>query len=69
MTELQGKMLGKLGKLPLKGATLLLDDSGFLKSLGSDDWTTDYDELEQRHRWTMKQKQDFSKKVRNVVLG
>ena len=69
MTELQGKMLGKLSKLPLKGATLLLDDSGFLNMLGSDAWTTDYDELEQQHRWTMKQKQDFSKKVRNVVLG
>lgn len=62
MTERQAKMFNQLSELPLREVTLTIDDSDYRELLGSD-------EMRLQHCWTMKQKQDFSKKVRDVLLG
>ena len=59
MTERQAKMFEKLGKLPLKKATMIIDDSDFGL------WGADKTE----QRWTMEEKQEFSKKIREVLLA
>ena len=59
MTERQAKMFTKLAKLPLKKVTMVIDDSEF--SL----WAAGKNE----QRWTMMQKQDFSKKIRKALLA
>ena len=59
MTFRQVKMFKKLRKLPLKMATMTIDDS----ELGvSDSDTTD-------QRWTMREKQEFSRQIREVLLA
>ena len=68
MTRRQGMMFKKLAKLPLKVVTLVVDDSGFLMWAELEEAPDRYEELEQ-NRWTMKQKQDFSKEVRGALLG
>lgn len=72
MTEHQGKMFKNFSKLPLKKVTLVIQDGMFLQPLTLDHpnlygWNF-YDEMEQQYRWTMEQKQDFSKEVRDVLL-
>ena len=69
MTECQGKMFKEFRKLPLKKATLVIDDSAFSKPMGAFDEPFFHNEMEQQHRWTMKQKQIFSKEVRHALLG
>lgn len=69
MTECQGKMFKEFRKLPLEKATLIIDDSAFSKPMGAFDELFFYNEMEQQHRWTMKQKQIFSKEVRDALLG
>ena len=64
MTERQRNMLKKFSKLPLREATLVIDDEIFLSHRGWDH----YAELEQEYRWTLKQKQDFSKEIREALL-
>ena len=59
MTERQAKMFTKLGKLPLKNATMIVNDSDF--GLWGGDRT--------EQRWTMKEKQEFSKKIREALLA
>ena len=59
MTERQAKMFKKLSKLPLKKATMIIDDSDFGL------WGADKTE----QRWTMKEKQEFSKKIREALLA
>lgn len=62
MTERQAKMFKKLGKLPLKKATMIIEDSG------SGLWEGhQIDQMEQR--WTMEEKQDFSRKIREALLA
>ena len=67
MTERQAKMFKNFSKLPLKKATLLIDDGMFLIHLDHHH-SLDHHEMEQKYRWTMKQKQEFSKDVRDVML-
>ena len=67
MTDRLRKMFQKLGKLPLKEATLLVDDSLFWKSIESEA-QADVEAMEEHFRWTMKQKQDFSKETREALL-
>ena len=69
MTGRQRKMFKKLSKLPLKEATLIIDDREFLQPLDPYHPPDYYDQMEQEYRWTMKQKQDFSKEVRDALLG
>lgn len=68
MTERQGKMFKKLSKLPLKEATLVIDDGMFLKPLNPH-YANFYDQMEQQYRWTLRQKQEFSKEVRDALLA
>ena len=60
MMDRQAKMFKRLGKLPLKKATLIIDDSDI-----AEQWDTDA----MGKRWTMREKQDFSKKVREALLA
>lgn len=69
MTERQGNLFKKLGKLPLKEATMVIDDEMFMQPLSPLHGWTHYHQLEQRYRWTMKQKQDFSKDVKDLLLA
>ena len=62
MTERQAKMFSQLAKLPLREVTFTIDDGDYRKFLG-------FDGLPLQHCWTMKQKQDFSKRVRDILLG
>ena len=51
MTERQRKMLKMFRKLPLKEATLLIDDSMFLKQVNADSFNWDYyNEMEELYR-------------------
>ena len=59
------KMFKKLGKLPLKEATLVIDDSLFGMTSNPAFALHDYESMEQQYRWTLEQKQNFSKNVRN----
>ena len=59
MTERQAKMFKKFGKLPLKKATMIIDDSDFGL------WGTNKAD----QRWTIEEKQDFSKKIRQALLA
>lgn len=68
MTERQGKMFKMFCKLPLKEATLVVDDSRFLRPLNNSSTRATYTRLEQMYRWTMKQKQKFSREVRDALL-
>lgn len=69
MTELQGKMFKKFSKLPLKEATLTIDDRMFMLPLDPHSPLNFYAQMQQEYRWTMKQKQEFSKEVRDALLG
>lgn len=69
MTERQGKMFKKFSKLPLTEATLVIDDRTFLEQVKAHGSWGLYDQMEQQYRWTMKQKQDFSKEIRNTLLA
>ena len=68
-TQCQGKMFKRFGKLPLKEVTLVIDDNVFLKPTGAYNEWAHYDEMVQQDRWTMKQKQIFSREVRDALLG
>lgn len=68
MTERQRKLLKKFSKLPLKEATLVIADEMFVTRLSVHDAWAGYGPLEQ-YRWTLKQKQDFSKEIRAALLG
>lgn len=65
MTERQRGLLKKFSKLPLREVTLVIDDEMFLRHHGWDHYT----ELQQEYRWTLKQKQDFSKEIRGALLA
>ncbi|KAL9076184.1 MAG: hypothetical protein Q9161_001231 [Pseudevernia consocians] len=65
MTERQGNMFKMFRKLPLNEVTLVIDDSMFMVGVNPHH----YHRMEQRYRWTMKQKQDFSKDVRGALLA
>lgn len=65
MTERQCNLFKKFSKLPLKEATLVIEDEMFLRHHGWDH----YPQLEQEYRWTLKQKQGFSKEVRDFLLA
>lgn len=62
-------MFKNFSKLPLKKATLVIDDSAFSKPMGAFDDLFFDTEMDQQHRWTMKQKQIFSNEVRDALLG
>lgn len=62
MTERYVKMFNQLSKLPLREATLIIDNNDYRRML-------DFDATTLQYCWTMKQKQDFSKKIRDVLLG
>lgn len=62
MTERQGKMFKKFNKLPLKEVTLVINDGMFTLNHGHG-WTFFI-----KYAWTMKQKQQFSKGIRNALL-
>ncbi len=64
MTERQSKMFKLFRKLPLKEVTLLVDDATLWQPLSPRN-IQNY----QQYRWTMKQKQDFSKDVRDALLA
>lgn len=68
LTERQRKMFKRLSKLSLKEVTLTIDDSEFLAAFDPDQVTSYYDELEE-FRWTLRQKQEFSTEIREVLLG
>ena len=65
----QMRMFTRLAKLPLKEATLVIDDSSFWVTFSPDFHTVDYEVMEQEYRWTLEQKQNFSKNVRYTLLG
>lgn len=58
MAKSMSKMSSQLSKLPLREVTLIIDDSEYRKMSNSP-----------QHLWTLKRKQDFSKKVREILLG
>ena len=62
-------MLKKFSKLPLKEVTLVIDDEMFLKPLDPHHGWGHYEQLEHEYRWTLKQKQDFSRGIRDVLLA
>ena len=64
----QKKMFERLGKLPLKEATLVIDDSSFWTTFNYHLHRLDYEGMEQEYRWTLEQKQNFSKNVRYTLL-
>ena len=68
MKKRQGLILKQFAKLGLLNATLFIDDSGFMERRSSL-MTEEYQAaMEQKFRWTFKQKQDFSKAVTDVLL-
>lgn len=69
MTEHQRKLFQKFSKLALKEVTLLIADEILILPVGHHQTWTEYTSLEQQNRWTMKQKQNFSKEVRDALLG
>ena len=62
-------MFKNFSKLPLKEVTLVVDDSALSKPMGAYYEPAYHHEIAHQHRWTMKQKQDFSKEVRDALLG
>ena len=61
MTDQQAKMVKQLSKLPLEEVTMIIDDIDLRMAFSRGE--------ELLRCWTMKQKQDFSKKLRDVLLG
>ena len=61
MTERQASMFKKLGKLPLRKATLTVVDDSEMQSM--------FAFFRVELRWTMRQKQEFSREVRKALLG
>ena len=62
-------MFKELGRLPLRKVTLLIDDREFLQEHKSYHPQSFLDEIELSYRWTLQQKQDFSRDVRDVLLA
>ena len=69
MTNRQFEMFKELGKLPLREVTFLIDDREFLQEHKIFHPQDFLDEIELSYRWTLKQKQDFSRDVRDVLLA
>ena len=69
MTNRQFEMLKELGKLPLRKVTMLIDDREFLQEHRRHHPQSFLDEIELSYRWTLQQKQDFSRDVRDVLLA
>ena len=62
-------MFKEFGKLPLREVTLLVDDREFLEEQKNYHPQHFLDEIELSYRWTLKQKQDFSRDVRDALLA
>ena len=69
MTNLQFEMFKQFGKLPLRKVTMLVDDREFLQEHKQYHPQTFIDEIELSYRWTLEQKQDFSRDVRDFLLA
>ena len=68
MTNLQFEMFKELGRLPLRKVTMLVDDREFLQEHRMHHPQSFIDEIELSYRWTLEQKQGFSRDVRDVLL-
>lgn len=69
MTDRQFEMFKEFGKLPLREVTLLVDDREFLEEQKNYHPQYFLDEIELSYRWTLKQKQDFSRDVRDALFA
>ena len=68
MTKRQYNMFKRLGKLALKDVTLLIDDTSCCTTSSPQPYLLDYEEMEQTYRWTLEEKQEFSRNIRHILL-